>query len=80
MEGQNSNAMVAINSTQSRPASVVLSLPAAASMRPNSVLSNRKAGTLPANLEEMKVVRFAICSVTIKISAQTYKLVVNAGQ
>ncbi|XP_062859224.1 myocardin-related transcription factor B [Trichomycterus rosablanca] len=53
--GQNSNTTVAINSTQSRPASIVLSLPTAASLRPNNTLSNRKAGTLPANLEEMKV-------------------------
>ncbi|KAF5906303.1 MKL/myocardin-like protein 2 isoform X2, partial [Clarias magur] len=55
IEGQNSSATVAINSAQSLPASIVVSLPPAAAIRPNSTLSNRKAGTLPANLEEMKV-------------------------
>ncbi|XP_051522676.1 myocardin-related transcription factor B-like isoform X2 [Myxocyprinus asiaticus] len=55
IEGQNSSATVAINSTSSLPASIVVSLPAATPVRPNSTLSNRKAGTLPANLEEMKV-------------------------
>ncbi|XP_017339021.1 myocardin-related transcription factor B isoform X1 [Ictalurus punctatus] len=55
IEGQNSSATVAINSAQSLPASIVVSLPPAALVRPNSTLSNRKAGTLPANLEEMKV-------------------------
>lgn len=57
IEGQNSSATVAINSTSSLPASIVLSLPTATPVRPNSTLSNRKAGTLPANLEEMKVPR-----------------------
>ncbi|XP_050979842.1 myocardin-related transcription factor B isoform X2 [Labeo rohita] len=55
IEGQNSSATVAINSTSSLPASIVVSLPTATPVRPNSTLSNRKAGTLPANLEEMKV-------------------------
>ncbi|TSK14667.1 Myocardin-related transcription factor B [Bagarius yarrelli] len=55
MEGQNSSATVAINTAQSLPASIVVSLPPAAPMRPNNTLSNRKAGILPANLEEMKV-------------------------
>ncbi|TRY83976.1 hypothetical protein DNTS_006295 [Danionella cerebrum] len=55
IEGQNSSATVAINSTTSLPASIVVSLPTAAPVRPNSTLSARKAGTLPANLEEMKV-------------------------
>ncbi|KAM9463267.1 myocardin-related transcription factor B isoform 2-T2 [Clarias gariepinus] len=55
IEGQNSSTTVAINSAQSLPASIVVSLPPAAAIRPNSNLSNRKAGTLPANLEEMKV-------------------------
>ncbi|XP_051958996.1 myocardin-related transcription factor B-like isoform X2 [Xyrauchen texanus] len=55
IEGQNSSATVAINSTSSLPASIVVSLPPATPVRPNSTLSNRKAGTLPANLEEMKV-------------------------
>ncbi|XP_058261412.1 myocardin-related transcription factor B isoform X3 [Hemibagrus wyckioides] len=55
IEGQNSSATVAINSAQSLPASIVVSLPPAAPVRPNNTLSNRKAGTLPANLEEMKV-------------------------
>ncbi|KAG1943726.1 myocardin-related transcription factor B [Pimephales promelas] len=55
IEGQNSSATVAINSASSLPASIVLSLPTATPVRPNSTLSNRKAGTLPANLEEMKV-------------------------
>jgi len=57
IEGQNSSATVAINSASSLPASIVLSLPTATPVRPNSTLSNRKAGTLPANLEEMKVPR-----------------------
>lgn len=57
MEGKNSSATVAINSTSTLPASIVLSLPTATPVRPNSTLSNRKAGTLPANLEEMKVQR-----------------------
>lgn len=57
IEGQNSSATVAINSTSSLPASIVVSLPTATPVRPNSTLSNRKAGTLPANLEEMKVQR-----------------------
>ncbi|XP_059386761.1 myocardin-related transcription factor B isoform X3 [Carassius carassius] len=55
MEGQNSSATLAINSASSLPASIVLSLPTATPVRPNSTLSNRKTGTLPANLEEMKV-------------------------
>ncbi|XP_060795675.1 myocardin-related transcription factor B isoform X2 [Neoarius graeffei] len=55
IEGQNNSATVAINSAQSLPASIVVSLPPAAPVRPNNTLSNRKAGTLPANLEEMKV-------------------------
>ncbi|XP_043109248.1 myocardin-related transcription factor B isoform X2 [Puntigrus tetrazona] len=55
IEGQNSGATVAINSTSSLPASIVVSLPTATPVRPNSTLSNRKAGILPANLEEMKV-------------------------
>ncbi|XP_036428979.1 myocardin-related transcription factor B isoform X1 [Colossoma macropomum] len=56
IEGQNSSATVAINSGNSRPASIVVSLPTAAPpVRPNNTLTNRKAGTLPANLEEMKV-------------------------
>ncbi|KAF4106660.1 myocardin-related transcription factor B isoform X3 [Onychostoma macrolepis] len=55
IEGQNSSATVAINSTSSLPASIVVSLPTATPVRPNSTLSNRKAGILPANLEEMKV-------------------------
>ncbi|KAK7122784.1 hypothetical protein R3I94_019783 [Phoxinus phoxinus] len=55
IEGQNSSATVAINSTSSLPASIMLSLPTATPVRPNSTLSNRKVGTLPANLEEMKV-------------------------
>lgn len=55
IEGQNNSTTVAINSAQSLPASIVVSLPPAAPVRPNNTLSNRKAGTLPANLEEMKV-------------------------
>ncbi|XP_051529651.1 myocardin-related transcription factor B-like isoform X2 [Myxocyprinus asiaticus] len=55
IEGQNSSATVAINSTSSLPASIVVSLPTATPVWPNSTLSNRKAGTLPAKLEEMKV-------------------------
>ncbi|KAK3529701.1 hypothetical protein QTP70_033664 [Hemibagrus guttatus] len=55
IEGQNSGATLAINSAQSLPASIVVSLPPAAPVRLNNTLSNRKAGTLPANLEEMKV-------------------------
>ncbi|KAL1264291.1 hypothetical protein QQF64_004646 [Cirrhinus molitorella] len=55
IEGQNSSTTMAINSTSSLPASIVVSLPTATPVRPNSTLSNRKAGTLPANLEEMKV-------------------------
>ncbi|XP_016401596.1 MKL/myocardin-like protein 2 isoform X2 [Sinocyclocheilus rhinocerous] len=55
IEGQNSSATVAINSTSSLPASIVVSLPTATPVWPNSTLSNRKAGILPANLEEMKV-------------------------
>ncbi|XP_051968424.1 myocardin-related transcription factor B-like isoform X2 [Xyrauchen texanus] len=55
IEGQNSSATVAINSTSSLPASIVVSLPTATPVRPNSTVSNRKAGTLPARLEEMKV-------------------------
>ncbi|XP_052467171.1 myocardin-related transcription factor B isoform X1 [Carassius gibelio] len=55
LEGQNSSATLAINSASSLPASIVVSLPTATPVRPNSTLSNRKAGTLPANLEEMKV-------------------------
>ncbi|TKS90072.1 MKL/myocardin-like protein 2 [Collichthys lucidus] len=55
-EGQSS-------SGSSLPTSIVVSLPtapqpppvAAASARPNHLLSNRKPGVLPANLEEMKV-------------------------
>lgn len=55
-EGQSSSA-------SSLPTSIVVSLPtapqpppvAAASARPNNLLSNRKPGVLPANLEEMKV-------------------------
>uniref|UniRef100_A0A672JXR6 Myocardin related transcription factor B n=1 Tax=Sinocyclocheilus grahami TaxID=75366 RepID=A0A672JXR6_SINGR len=50
IEGQNSSAIVAINSTSSLSASIVVSLPTATPVRPN-----RKAGILPANLEEMKV-------------------------
>ncbi|XP_072524216.1 myocardin-related transcription factor B [Salminus brasiliensis] len=54
IEGQNST--VAISSGSSLPASIVVSLPTAAPpARPNSTLANRKAGILPANLEEMKV-------------------------
>ncbi|XP_055032802.2 myocardin-related transcription factor B isoform X2 [Misgurnus anguillicaudatus] len=55
IEGQNSSATMAINSTSSLPASIVVSLPTGTPVRPNSTLSNRKAGVLPANLEEMKV-------------------------
>ncbi|KAG9267657.1 MKL/myocardin-like protein 2 isoform X2 [Astyanax mexicanus] len=56
IEGQNSSATVAISSSNSLPASIVVSLPTAAPpARPNNTLTNRKAGTLPANLEEMKV-------------------------
>lgn len=55
IEGQNSSATMAINSTSSLPASIVVSLPTGTPVRPNSTLSNRKAGILPANLEEMKV-------------------------
>lgn len=55
IEGQSNSATVAINSAQSLPASIVVSLPPAGPVRPNNTLSNRKAGTLPANLEEMKV-------------------------
>ncbi|XP_044033420.1 myocardin-related transcription factor B isoform X2 [Siniperca chuatsi] len=55
-EGQSSNA-------SSLPTSIMVSLPTApppppvpsASARPNNLLSNRKPGVLPANLEEMKV-------------------------
>uniref|UniRef100_A0A671LMW0 MKL/myocardin-like protein 2 n=1 Tax=Sinocyclocheilus anshuiensis TaxID=1608454 RepID=A0A671LMW0_9TELE len=60
IEGQNSSATVAISSTSSLPASIVVSLPTATPVRPNSTLSNRKAGTLPANLEEMKVAELKI--------------------
>uniref|UniRef100_A0A8C1XKV5 Myocardin related transcription factor Ba n=1 Tax=Cyprinus carpio TaxID=7962 RepID=A0A8C1XKV5_CYPCA len=60
MESQNSSATVAINSTNSLPASIVVSLPTATPVRPNSTLSNRKAGILPANLEEMKVAELKI--------------------
>ncbi|XP_073774518.1 myocardin-related transcription factor B isoform X4 [Danio rerio] len=55
IEGQNSSATVAINNANSLPASIVVSLPTTTPVRPNSTLSNRKAGILPANLEEMKV-------------------------
>ncbi|KAG5854410.1 hypothetical protein ANANG_G00037540 [Anguilla anguilla] len=48
-EGQSAPA----NSTL--PTSIVVSLPTAAPVRPNSTLTNRKPGPLPANLEEMKV-------------------------
>ncbi|XP_026993453.2 myocardin-related transcription factor B isoform X1 [Tachysurus fulvidraco] len=54
IEGKNTSATVAINSAQSLPASIVVSLPTAAPVRTNT-LSNRRPGTLPANLEEMKV-------------------------
>ncbi|XP_041818537.1 myocardin-related transcription factor B isoform X2 [Chelmon rostratus] len=53
-EGQSSN-------TSSLPTSIMVSLPTAppppgpAPARPNNLLSNRKPGVLPANLEEMKV-------------------------
>ncbi|KAM9837302.1 myocardin-related transcription factor B [Aulostomus maculatus] len=53
-EGQSGN-------TSSLPTSIVVSLPTAPPLppippaRPNSSLSNRKPGVLPANLEEMKV-------------------------
>ncbi|KAI4876487.1 hypothetical protein NFI96_010586 [Prochilodus magdalenae] len=56
IEGQSNSATVAINSRNSLPASIVVSLPTAAPpVRPNNTHTNRKAGTLPANLEEMKV-------------------------
>ncbi|XP_062382633.1 myocardin-related transcription factor B isoform X2 [Sardina pilchardus] len=62
VDGQPGSAAVALNSTSSLPASIVVSLPAAAPAtptaapaKPNSNTSNRKVGTLPANLEEMKV-------------------------
>ncbi|XP_030630063.1 myocardin-related transcription factor B [Chanos chanos] len=55
LEGQNNSATVAINNTNSLPTSIVVSLPTAATVRPNNTVTNRKAGTLPANLEEMKV-------------------------
>ncbi|XP_052426285.1 myocardin-related transcription factor B-like isoform X2 [Carassius gibelio] len=60
LEGQNSSATVAINSTSSLPASIVVSLPKATPVRTNSTLSNRKAGILPSNLEEMKVAELKI--------------------
>ncbi|XP_056627865.1 myocardin-related transcription factor B isoform X2 [Triplophysa dalaica] len=55
LEGQNSGATMAINSTSNLPASIMVSLPTATPVRPNSTLSTRKAGVLPAHLEEMKV-------------------------
>lgn len=55
IEGQNSSATVAINSTSNLPASIVVSLPTPTPVRHNNTLSTRKAGVLPANLEEMKV-------------------------
>ncbi|XP_035389413.1 myocardin-related transcription factor B isoform X1 [Electrophorus electricus] len=55
IEGQSGSATVAINSANSLPASIVVSLPAATPVRHNTTLSNRKAAALPANLEEMKV-------------------------
>ncbi|XP_012694385.2 myocardin-related transcription factor B isoform X1 [Clupea harengus] len=51
-----------LNSTNSLPTSIVVSLPAAAPAaptaapaKPNNTASSRKVGMLPANLEEMKV-------------------------
>ncbi|XP_066520591.1 myocardin-related transcription factor B [Hoplias malabaricus] len=56
LERKNSSATVAVNNSNSIPASIVVSLPTAVPpMRPNNTLTNRKAGTLPTNLEEMKV-------------------------
>ncbi|KAI1896031.1 hypothetical protein AGOR_G00090610 [Albula goreensis] len=54
-EGQAAPANVALNSGSALPASIVVSLPTAAPVRPNNTLTNRKPGPLPANLEEMKV-------------------------
>ncbi|KAL2078171.1 hypothetical protein ACEWY4_025856 [Coilia grayii] len=62
VEGQSAGAAVALNSASSLPTSIVVSLPTAAPpappaapAKPGNAPSNRKVGTLPANLEEMKV-------------------------
>ncbi|XP_063076645.1 myocardin-related transcription factor B isoform X1 [Engraulis encrasicolus] len=65
VEGQSAGAAVALNSAGSLPTSIVVSLPPAAApppapttaapAKPGNSPSTRKVGTLPANLEEMKV-------------------------
>ncbi|XP_051994651.1 myocardin-related transcription factor B isoform X2 [Xyrauchen texanus] len=51
-ESQNSCPNITLSNS---PTSVVVSLPSAATSRPNNTLTSRKLGPLPANLDEMKV-------------------------
>ncbi|KAK7168129.1 hypothetical protein R3I94_002243 [Phoxinus phoxinus] len=54
-ESQNSCPNITLSTSPSLPSPIMVSLPNMASSRPNNTLTSRKTGSLPANLDEMKV-------------------------
>ncbi|XP_058626600.1 myocardin-related transcription factor B isoform X2 [Onychostoma macrolepis] len=54
-ESQNSCPNITLSTSPNLPAPIVVSLPNAAPSRPNNTVTGRKTGSLPTNLDEMKV-------------------------
>ncbi|RXN22770.1 MKL myocardin 2 isoform X1 [Labeo rohita] len=54
-ESQNSCPNITLSTSPSLPSPIVVSLPNAAPSRPNNTVTGRKTGSLPTNLDEMKV-------------------------
>ncbi|XP_067238613.1 myocardin-related transcription factor B isoform X1 [Chanodichthys erythropterus] len=54
-ESQNSCPNITLSTSPSLPSPIMVSLPSAAPSRPNNTMTSRKTGSLPANLDEMKV-------------------------
>lgn len=54
-ESQNSCPNITLSTSPNLPSPIVVSLPNAAPSRPNNTVTGRKTGSLPTNLDEMKV-------------------------
>ncbi|ROL49497.1 MKL/myocardin-like protein 2 [Anabarilius grahami] len=54
-ESQNSCPNITLSTSPSLPSPIMVSLPSATPSRPNNTVTSRKTGSLPANLDEMKV-------------------------
>ncbi|KAG1968848.1 myocardin-related transcription factor B isoform X3 [Pimephales promelas] len=59
-ESQNSCPNITLSTSPSLPSPIMVSLPSMASSRPNNTSTGRKTGSLPANLDEMKVAELKV--------------------